>query len=441
MNFFQKINQPSINWSFAQMVFYCIYYTAAGTTFLVGYFRYIGFNEMQIAGLGSVSGIASFVSVFGTWYAQKRGNYRNIVIVLYIASVLFCMGGILLGAFGGSNKIIPILVLALMALFLLCTYIAIPIVLAWLHGNVGNKKWHTFFSTRLSIGDAAVLGTVLLAGYYLGEAPGLNKFLAVFSVACATCLLGIITIRKMPDPVVIEKLPDSAESVNIILGAFMKKDVRKLFIIVFLRSFAYSFIMPFQPLFLLEVIKFDYARISYLICLGTVFSIFFYRIWAVFQKRAGDYNSLKLNLALSCIEPFLWMFVTQNNSFLIYIAFAVFGFYGAQGMVNAGFWPSYMGLILSLSNEQQKPVYTALYYFVLGPATLIAPLIAGFVLLYYNKTPLLFSIGGLAAVDGYRIIFAIAGFVLIFTTIYAMFGRGIQSPDAEKQYEEKERSK
>lgn len=407
-----------MGWSHAQISFLSVFVTAVGTTFLVGFFRHIGFSEFQISVYGSAIGFACFFCVFGSWFGQRKGHYKRTVMAFFAAAPVLCA----IGVFAGAYKVAPVIVLVIIAFYQLFLYMAIPVLLSWLHGLVGQRDWPRFFSMRMIVSDISMLATVFAVGLFLGESPDTNRFLWMFSVAVILGFFCVPTVKKIPDPVVTESFPEIKTYLKMIVSAMRKKEILKLLIIAFVRSFAYGFIMPFQPLFLLEVLKFGYESISHLICLGTVFSIFFYKVWAYFQKRYGDFRSLKWNLLLSIVEPFLWLIAARSNPTPVYLAFALFGYFGAQGMVNAGFWPSFLGSVFQLSDESQKPVYTSLYYFVFGAATMFAPLIAGGLVQHFNAAPLMVIAGTDYVVDGYRIIFLIAELLLIATMLYAAVG-------------------
>jgi MFS family permease len=422
-----------MSWSHAQIGFINVFVGAAGTTFLVGYFRHIGFTEYQVAVYGSVIGFACFFCVFGAWFAQRTGRYKKAVMRFFSIAILCFVCGVFSGAAGEGGKYTPIIVLSLIAGYQLFINMPIPVLLSWLNTNVGQDNWQKFFSTRMISGDCFLLVTIIIVGRVLGENPVTERFLAVFIVAALFGLCAVYSVSRIPEPSVSEKFPELRIYFGMIFAALRQPPIRKLIITAFIRSFAYGFIMPFQPMFLLEVLKFDYSRISYLICLGSIFSIVFYKIWAYFQKKYGDFRSLKWNLLLSIFEPFLWFSATQANPVSVYLAFALFGFFGAQGMINAGFWPSFLSAGFSLSDERLKPIYTALYYLVFGAATIIAPLVSGTIIeRFKGLTPLLVGNTGIA-LDGFRIIFLISALLLMITTIYASFGRRVEKIDLEKE--------
>jgi len=410
-------------WTHAQIGFINVFGTAAGTTFLVGFFRHIGFSELHIAIYGSFMGVAGLFSIFGSWIAQKTGHYRRTVLALYVLAILFLLGGVYMGAFGGGIGAMPVLVICLVALYLFFLYMAPSVLLAWLHGIVGNGGWEKFFSTRMIIGDSAVLATSLAVGACLGAAPKTGSFLSVFTGAALVGMLSVYATGRMPKPSVAEKYPEIRVYLRIITESIRKREIRWLVIIAFLRAFAYGLIMPFQPLFLLEILKLDYSAISYLICLGTVFAIAFYKVWAYLQKRIGNASSLKWTLLLPVIEPFLWAVAKPGAPLTVYLAFALFGLAGVGGMINAGHWPCYVSVMMQFSDERQKPVNVSLYFLAYGIATIVSPQVGGLILSHFNAAPLYFGAGAVM-IDGFMVIFIITGLLLIGAMAYAMTGTG-----------------
>ena len=420
-------------WSQFQMWFTAVFTTAAGVTFVVGFFHHIGFSEFHIAIYGSSIGFAGFVCVIGTWIAQRRGRYKRTVMFFLTTASLFCLGGSLTGAFGGPGKMIPVIVLALMALYQLSVYMASPVILPWLNIVIGNKEWPKYYSTRLIVCDLSVMVTSLLVGTYLGKAPVTNKFVLVFTIAGVCGLIGVLFLRPTPAPAIAEKFTDIKAYLKIIINAFRRREIRGIFVVAFIKHFAYGFILPFQPLFLLEDLKLNYTQISYLLCLGTVFSILFYKTWAHINRRIGYYPSLKWNMVLSVFEPFLWVFARAKNPVPVFLSYALFGFSGFQGAVNAGYWPSLLGTFFIDSEEHQKPVNISMYYLVSGTANIIAPLISGIIV--QNSVSFSFQAAGrlFISLDSYRFIFIISGLLLIAAAVYAVVSKGLKTVNDYKE--------
>ena len=409
-----KKNHTNIAWSHGQMGLSMFFSTAAGVTFIVGFFRHIGFTEFQVALYGSAIGFAGFLGMIGSWAAQRSGQYKKTVMLLYGSSAIFCLGGVLTGVFGGHGKIVVVIVLVFMALYQLPLYLGSPVILSWLNNVVGQKEWARFFSTRMAIGDGAVLAASLMVGVLLGEAPSTNDFLLVFTIACLAGLSAIYFMHRTPAPVIMDKFPDFKVYAKKIIEAMRKRETQGLLFVAFLKAFAYGLILPFQPLFLLETLHLKYTQISLLIILSTVASILCYKIWAHFQRRIGNFPTLRWNLGLAIAEPILWLLATAKNPGPVFAAYILFGFNGWQGGVNAGYWTSLTGSFFDLSDEHQKPINLAMYFLVFGIATIIAPLVSGTIVENYN-----FGF----AIDSYRFLFLIAGAILIVTTLYAVFGR------------------
>ena len=416
----RRVLADGISWSHAQMGLVSAFTAATGVTFVVGYFRHLGYAESHVAAYGSVIGFAGFFSVLGSWLAQRRGDYKKTMMLFYAATGAFCLAGVLTGAVGGLGKAIPVIVLTLLAFFQLFIYMPAPGLLSWYHSIVGQDKWQGFFSTRSIVADCAALTTSLAVGAFLGKAPDTGRFLWVFTIAVLLVFTSVYTIYKVPSPGVTEEFPEAKEYFRTIIATMEKPEISRLLKIAFLRSFAYGLVLPFQPMFMLEALELSYRDISLLMCLGTLCSIFCYKIWARIQRRIGDVPSLKWNLLLSIFDPFLWALAALGNNLPVYLAFAVFGFSGWQGIINAGYWPSLLASFLGFSEEHQKPINVAMYFFVYGIAVMIAAPIAGILVKRFNIAPIegLMYFGNI--IDGYRVLFILSGLVLVASAIYSM---------------------
>ena len=348
-------------------------------------------------------------------------------MLYYGGAAVFCLIGVVTGAFAGNSLVIYIIVLVVMALFNIAIHMAGPVMVAWLNSIVGQKGWAGFFSTRMIAGDIAVLLTSLAVGAYLGASPSTNTFVSCFAVACLIGLIGVYCLHRTPDPNITDSFPDLKGYFKKIIEAMRRPEIRGLMLITFIRSFAYGFIVPFQPLFLLESLGLKYTQISYLLAIGTVFSIIFYKVWAHVQRKLGFYPSLKWNFAFFASEPFFWLFSRPGNHVPVYFAYILFGFNGWGGAVNAGYWTSLVGSFFKNSEEHQKPIYMAMYYLVYGIAFISAPLISGGVI--HNFSRFSHMLPGLLSVslDKFRFIFMIAGVLGIIAALYAVIGKSLRN--------------
>jgi len=418
-------------WSHFQMSLYTVFGIAYSMVFITGFFRTIGFNELQIAAYGSIMGFMSFLTIVGAWLVQRIGRYRMPAIVLMLSAVVFCTIAVIVGAFGNGRSFIPFIVLSFMGLSFFGTFVVVPVLLPWLHGLVDKQKWTVFLSTRFVAMDVSAIATTIVVGMFLGGAQEINRFLIVFCIASAIGVLGASCLYKLPDLAVTSATTDAKLYIKEIINAILNKEFRFLIAIALLRSFAYGLIIPFQTLFLLEDLKLSYTTISLLVGIGSVFSMLFHKVWARLQRRLGYYNSLRINLVLSVFDPILWMFATQENHVTIYIAFILFGISGAYGAVNAGFWSSYLSTVFQGANEQQKPIYNSLYFVAYGLSVIIAPMISGVVIQYFNRMPLVIPNVFSTGINGFRLVFFASGLFLIVTAIYALRTKGFQRDSSD----------
>ena len=378
--------------------------------YIIGYFRNIGFSEMQVGIYGSFIGIASFLNFAGLWLAEKLGDIKRTGLVLCISSVILCFLGVLIG-YLVKTAMVSIAVLVLMFLFQLGWYMGIPVQLYWQYRVVENKNWQKYFSIKMIFGDTAAMVTSMAVGTYLGKAPGSQKFIAVFAIAALVGILGCYFLYSTRSISSREDSFSFDEFSRLILKLLKQPASRNLLILILLRIFAYGMIIPFQPVFLLETIKLDYAEISLMVMLGTVFSIISYRPWAKLQDKYGNLRCLKWNLIACVIEPLIWLAANERNSYILYISYIVFGFSGMQGIVNAGYFTSCLGAIVEHPEEKLKSVYMSMYFVVYGVATMFAPLCGGMILRSFSSS----ATGIQFITDGYRILFFIAAFLLFLT--------------------------
>ena len=414
-------NNPKVMvWSHVHMAIYVIMLSTFDVAFMTGFFLLLGFTELHIAAYGSVMGMAGFLGIFGVWHAQRTGRSKRTVMGLQSSSVVFGTVAVLVGALIPGSSIMPVLVLVLMALYQFGLHTSVPVMLPWYHSLVGEHRWHGFLSTRFIVVDSVMLATTLAVGALLNNAHDTDRFLLVFLVAAAIGMSSMYFMNKIPDLAIAPKILSAKDYIRTLLSAIREKDHRVLLTIALMRSFAYGLVIPFRALFLLEQLSFNYSTISLLIGVSAAFAVVFYKVWAFFQKRFGDFTCLKWNLAMSVLDPFLWLFTTQGNPAPVYIAFVLFGMTGVLGVINAGFWSSYLGVIFQYASEGRKPIYQSLYSLAQGVAVIVAPIVSGIVIQHFNRMPLLLFNAFPEGVDGFRVVFAAAGVLLCATALFAL---------------------
>jgi hypothetical protein len=409
-------------WAHIHAAFSNIFFAAMSNTFIIGYFRTIGFSEMHIGVYGMLAGIGGMSCIFGPWISQRTGLYKKTSLMLLTIARAACMLGVLVGAFeiGSMKAWVPILTLFFMLIYQLGLYMSTPVILSWFHDLTGRDGWQRFFSVRMIISDTTVLLTSLVIGNILGDSPTRLVFVVVFMVAILFGFGSNFFMGKMPDARVETMHTGVWEYLKKIWNASRQPAFRTLFIILFLRAFAYGLIMPFQPVFLLEVLHFDYGQMSILVTIATSTAVVGYRFWTVLQRRYNNAINFKWNLYLSIFDPLIWAIAAQGNKTLIYIAVALFGLAGVQGLINSGYFLSCIGSIFDRSTDDMKPIFTSMYYVLFGIASSIAPLLGGYFIQSFNRMQTELFIGNLA-INGYSILFAIASVLLVIAACLSAF--------------------
>lgn len=405
-----------------QIISNCVFASATSVAFLIGYLRQIGFNEIQIAMYGVIIGFAGLFNILGAWVSLSSGNLKKVYLSLATISTFFCLAGIIISYISSplNNDVMPIVILVFFLFWQVLLYMSVPPILSWLHNLVGTAGWGSFFSTRMMISDIAILVTSLAAGVLLGGNPMTSRFLLIFLISSLFALLGIFFMSKVPSAILEHKTVSFKSFLRIFQDSIKRKIFRFLLAVIFLRAFAYGLIMPFQPVFLLEKMNLDYTMIAVMINLSLIFAIGTYKIWARIQIRFGNYTSLKWSIILSVLTPFLWILGSPSQSLFIYMAFVLVGLAGNSGIAGAGYYTSCISMIFEYAGDEDKPIYTSLYFFATGLASSIAPAVGGVLLKHFNQNP--FQLPFLnVEFDGYRLIFAVAGILLLITILFLPF--------------------
>lgn len=407
VNFLKKTNLSHL-----QMFLYSAFGAIAIGSFFTGFARKAGLSTLEIGIMNGLMGSCSLFSIFASWLYESIKRIRLLFISIFIASVLFFYVSVILGYFTYSiqgNLKVAIIVFAF--LFFLLYVSSITILLPWLNSIVSKRDWHSFFANRLIIGGIAAFAANFLAGRYLGNNPGILNFIIVFSIASFLGIASTLSIIRMP-------IPSGNEQKKFEIKNYLRNVRRcifgeKFYIILisqFFKAFGSTMIIPFIVLFLLEEIQIGYFQIAKLLNVSLVVALIGYKIAGYLTKKFGNYTVYKYSLLLGLIIPVLFSISKSDYYFIYYIIYFLTGFYESSWLLSG------VGVTFDYAKTGKKSVYNSLQSMAGGLGAILAPIIGGLLIKYFNSLQINISIFGVT-LTSYRILFLVS---IIFTGISAI---------------------
>ncbi|MCL5073833.1 MAG: MFS transporter [Actinobacteria bacterium] len=404
VNFLRKTNLSHL-----QMFLYSAFGAIAIGSFFTGFARKAGLSTLEIGIMNGLMGSCSLFSIFASWLYESIKRIRLLFISIFIASVLFFYVSVILGYFTYSmqgNLKVAIIVFAF--LFFLLYVSSITILLPWLNSIVSKRDWYSFFANRLIIGGIAAFAANFLAGRYLGNNPGILNFIIVFSIASFLGIASTLSIIRMP-------IPSGNEQKKFEIKNYLRNVRRcifgeKFYIILisqFFKAFGSTMIVPFIVLFLLEEIQIGYFQIAKLLNVSLVVALIGYKIAGYLTKKFGNYTVYKYSLLLGLIIPVLFSISKSDYYFIYYIIYFLTGFYESSWLLSG------VGVIFDYAKTGKKSVYNSLQSMAGGLGAILAPIIGGLLIKYFNSLQINISIFGVT-LTSYRILFLVS---IIFTGI------------------------
>jgi hypothetical protein len=405
-----KVNFPEKkDLSHLQMFLYSIFGAIAIGSFFTGFARKVGLSTVEIGIMNGLMGSCSLFSIFSSWLYESVKRIRLLFISTFIASVLFFYASVIIGYFTYSvQSNLKVVIIVFVFLFFLFYVSSLTILLPWLNSIVKRRDWHSFFANRQVIGGIAAFAANFLAGRYLGNNPDILSFIIVFSIASFLGIASALSMIKVP-------IPSGSEEKKFEVRNYLKNVKscifgEKFYIILisqFFKAFGSALTAPFIILFLLEEIKIGYFQIAKLLNLALVVALIGYKIAGYLTKKFGNYKVYKYSLLLGLIIPVLFSVSKSDYYFIYYIIYFLTGFYESSWLLSG------VGVIFDYAKSGKKSVYNSLQGMAAGFGAILAPIVGGLLIKFFNSLQINIIILGVT-LTSYRILFLAS---IIFTGI------------------------
>lgn len=394
------------------MGLYSFFGTVAVGAFFTGFVRKAGFSEVEIGIMNGLMGSCAIFSIFGSWLYESTKKIKLLYIFISITSILFFYLSVIFGYFAyslqGNLKIALIIFIFLFFLFFILSN---AILIPWLNSIVSRENWHSFFPNRQIIGSIIAFSANLLAGKYLGDNPGIGNFIIIFSIATFLGLLSALSVIKLPPPIESgEKKFDIKNYLKNVKNSVFNDKFYIFLTSQFIKTFGAAMIGPFTILFLLEETKIGFFQISKLLNVALVTGIIGYKITGYLTKKFGNYTVFKYSLLLGFFIPILFAISKRDYYFLYYFIYFLSGFCESSLLVSG------YGVTFDYAGTKNRSIYNSLCSVASGVGAIIAPIIGGFLIRFFNTLQININILGIS-LSSYRILFLVS---VIFTGISAL---------------------
>lgn len=291
--------------------------------------------------------------------------------------------------------------------------------IAWISDIVPERMRGRFFSWRFQ----ALLLAGMVTGFVLGAfidlyepEPGIvaEKFLSfignwtifspgniayafalVFIVAGSFGLVGAKILSTQPEH---PKLQERAKFMPQLMVPLKDKNFRRLLVYSLWWMLAIGIGAPFWGPFMLKNLRMSLVNIQIYGAISAVASLSALRFWGLLVDRFGNKPVMRIILVLGGINPMIWVFLTPDNYWFVYLE-AV-----SSGVMWSGAGIVATNLVLALAPKEQRQIYSGLFGAFSGLAIVVTMLLSGICMpppveilsLSLTGEQVLFGISGLA---------------------------------------------
>lgn len=362
-----------------------------GTVFITKFAIFLNASPFHF---GVLSAIGQFSQVFqplGSIITKKLVSRKSKTIrYAFAGRFLTMLLAVIPFVFNGNSAIYLFLAVCLISTIL--QSISGNMWIAWISDLVPLRFRGRFFSSR----NQYLMLSAILIGYVFGffldlfdSAVGgfAEKFknlfpfddffiktnlpfayLLIFGFATVVGLYGLSILKRQPE---YPKKIESENSLTLLFAPFRDKNFRKLIVFGCWWMLAVGIGAPFWQPFMISNLKMSMLELQIYGTFSTLGSLLLIRPWGRFIDRFGNKPAMILAIILGSINPFIWLFVTPENYWFLFIEAATAGIMWSGANVIA------TNFVLAIAPQGKQQIYSGMYSAVSGLAIVVTMLISG----------------------------------------------------------------
>ncbi len=344
-----------------------------GSVFLTKLLVMLGASSIQFGILSAIGQIFLILMPLGALVTRKLTLHKS-------ATVNWAVAGRALTPFLGiiplflSDRISLTAVLVVFAISTALLAVSANIWAGWMARMVPLRIRGRFFAKRNAVLLGFGLSTAFLLGllvdFYSDDPHALKLVMAaMFIVAGIIGLIGLKILSKQPErPTETTSMPVR----QLFKEPFKDKNFRRLCVFGSWWMLAVGIGAPFWQPFMIEVLHMGVTEMLLYGMTSTIGSILTLKYWGRLIDRYGNVAAMKLAIGIGTVVPFVWLFVSPSNLWIIYVESLISGsMWGCVGVVTAN-------LVLAIAPENKAQIYSGLFGAFCGMGMMITMLASGF---------------------------------------------------------------
>lgn len=286
------------------------------SVFIIGFLQKMGASAWHIGILSSLGIFFQAAVLLGSYIFEKYGKPRDIIVRLTLVAVIVRF----------FIALVPFLFLSLssdvkisIVLFILFTSVGINVIgsapwIPWLSSIVSTENWGKFWAKQNMIIICGGVLTTLIATKILDIFYSNITFLLLFAIGTVFGLAAVKVTAKIPQSNI---QPERIDFLKLITLPFKSRLFKNFAIYASFFSFARSITLGFGILYMLDILKLSYFQIGIYSTMGAIVSVFAFGFWGHWVDVFGSKPVLSIATVLLGISSFLWLFSTENFTFIV----------------------------------------------------------------------------------------------------------------------------
>lgn len=397
--------------------------------FLAGYALLLGANDFQLGLVAALPFLAQAFQILGALAVERFKQRKKITLLGSLFSRSLFLIFVFLPFFPEDQRVKIGVFLLLLCLSAAIANLVGVAWLSWMSDLVPARKRGTYFGLRNTILGLITMGANFgganLIDYFRAGGTGIGAhlpgfisglleqnpvgfgFSLVFLLAVSSALIAASLLTRQPEPKMVSDAQVSLAST--LRVPFSDKNFRMLIYFFIYWSFVTGISTPFWVPHMIKNLHLDFRLISLFSIGAGVISLFAQPFWGRAIDRYGNKPVLIFNVSFIFLIPFIWLYVTPQNIFPLWIDAAMGGIFWS------GFNLAAFNVVLALSPQKGRAYYLAAMAAVNGLTLSAASALGG--VIAHNLSGLSLVFKGQHFVN-FHVLFALSGAGRLFGLLF-----------------------
>lgn len=386
-----------------------VFVVLTGGAFQIGFARHLGANDFVLGLLAGLPAAVGLLQVPASLYIEKRGERRRFVAFSAGAGRLALAALALVALFLPDPLRLAAFLLLLILSSALLT-ITVPAWTSWMSDLVPNDARGRYFAGRNRLASIVAMLAPLPAAWLLDKLKPEAGFPVLFGLAAIPAAVCFLLILRQPEPPMVRQI-EKTNPFTSLKAPFADPSFRQFLAfagtVVVGQALAGQFFMAWQVD--KAGLELPYLSVQVLGAVASGASLATMPLWGYLADKYGGRPVLMIGSWLVLVAPLLWCFTSHGANWLNYPLIVVLNVTSGAGWAAVGL--TQFNLLLSMTPDDKRGTYVAVYSAFTGVVGGISPIVGGALMTALSHLPLP------AGLNNYKVMFLLTDIVRVAALI------------------------